>query len=127
MAMPGFLAAKERCENMKQRLDHYRRMSAAANAQFVIPPTEFEPVKAAEKQKQQASPKPAAAPKSPSPAAAPKTQAAPAPSATPVAAVGSLFGIPLTRDNCLIMALIIMLIKEQADMRLIIALLYLLL
>jgi hypothetical protein len=122
--MPGFLAAKERCENMKQRLDHYRRMSAAANAQFVIPPTEFEPVKAAEKPKQQASPKSAAAPKS--------QAAASAASATPVASapsssIGTLFGIPLTRDNCLIMALIIMLIKEQADMRLIIALLYLLL
>jgi hypothetical protein len=39
----------------------------------------------------------------------------------------NLFGIPLTADNCLIIALILILMKEKADMKLIIALLFLLL
>jgi hypothetical protein len=41
--------------------------------------------------------------------------------------ITNLFGIPLTADNCLIIALILILMKEKADMKLIIALLFLLL
>jgi hypothetical protein len=43
------------------------------------------------------------------------------------AKISNLFGIPLTADNCLIIALILILMKEKADMKLIIALLFLLL
>ncbi|MDR0943997.1 MAG: hypothetical protein LBM41_05640 [Ruminococcus sp.] len=49
------------------------------------------------------------------------------PPKNPSQKITNLFGIPLTADNCLIIALILILMKEKADMKLIIALLFLLL
>jgi hypothetical protein len=118
--MGGFLQAEERCLHMKQRLEHYRRMTApaaVAKPSFVIE-TVLEPVTS----------------ESPPPgnvkSAMPGNTRAAAPPESGLKIPGlpsSLFGIELTRDNCLIIALIIMLAKEKADIKLIIALIYLLL
>jgi hypothetical protein len=117
--MSGFLAAKERCENMNRRLENYRKSSLNANhasmlnkTAFIPEPT-FERVGSASEHKPRKSEIPVGnAPK--------QKQEAPA-------VKNNLFGIELTRDNCLIMALIFILIKEKAEMPLIAALIFLLL
>jgi hypothetical protein len=133
--MGGFLEAEERYYNMNKRLEHYRRLSAPAslgnsNSSFSAPERVLKPIsgvlpkvktvhtiaeKAVEKSPKKAFEKSAEK-------AAEKAAVRQAENHTE-----SLFGIKLTRDNCLIIALIIMLAKEKADVKLIIALVYLLL
>jgi hypothetical protein len=131
---------------MNKRLQNFRRMSAPAALGHApaVPETVFEPVSGGKP----APIKPATNVKTSAAALSASMQSArsvgmsnatsagtSAPSASMQAATSagipasgkSLFGIELTRDNCLIIAVILMLSKEKADIKLIIALIYLLL
>jgi hypothetical protein len=135
--MSGFLAAKERCYNMNQRLEHYRRMTApAAAGVFVAAPEIREGFRAFPPQSSpnlnanigQAIAAEAAAANSRINTVKNTVKNTPkGNSGTGLKLPESLFGIELNRDNCLIIALVIMMIKEKADIKLIIALIYLLL
>jgi hypothetical protein len=99
--MNSFLAARERNYNMQQRLKYYSDISGDLTA--VIPEPTFEAVT--------------------SESIAGKN----IPENITSGKLTNIFGIPLSADNCLIIALILILMKEKADMKLIIALLFLLL
>jgi hypothetical protein len=122
--MSGFLAAKERVETMNRRLKNYRQSSLNAdhasvkNKTAFIPEATFERVGKAANNAHGANAKIGA----PAPHGATAQPTAPAPQPAPA----SLFGIELTRDNCLIIALILMLMKEKAELPLIAALIFLL-
>lgn len=87
---------------MNRRLEHYRQSSLNANHPSVKGKTAFIPEPTFERVD-----KPAPKPVAPS-------------------GLNNLFGIELTRDNCLIIALILMLMKEKAELPLIAALIFLL-
>jgi hypothetical protein len=131
--MHGFLEAEERYYNMNKRLEHYRRMSAPAhigNGVLSEPERVLEPVSGAVPKMKTVPPHIKKAAQTNTVEAVKKIpdktveKAAESKSDSPPE---SVFGIKLTRDNCLIIALIIMLAKEKADVKLIIALVYLLL
>ncbi|MDR0904033.1 MAG: hypothetical protein LBM59_05315 [Ruminococcus sp.] len=105
--MSGFLAAKERCEEMNRRLKNYHQSSLNVNHPSVKSKTAFIPEAVFERVDKTESKKPAQ-------------------KSAPKQINNTLFGIELTRDNCLIIALILMLMKEKAELPLIAALIFLL-
>jgi hypothetical protein len=138
--MGGFLEAEERYYNMNKRLEHYRRLSAPASlgsSSFSAPERVLEPVSGVLPKVKTVPPNTTtvhtnadkAVEKLPKKAFEKSAEKAAEKAAVRQAEnhSDSLFGIKLTRDNCLIIALIIMLAKEKADVKLIIALVYLLL
>jgi hypothetical protein len=132
--MSGFLAAKERVETMNRRLENYHQSSLNAdhasvrNKTAFIPEAKFERVgKSTSTTTNPAGNRTATNP------AGNRTATNPAGNRTTTnaqppqpAAQNTLFGIELTRDNCLIIALILMLMKEKAELPLIAALIFLL-